>query len=84
MSARFDPAVGAAAAVVEHLPAGLPTTVSFRLLKAPRCTPVSGRDPAVAAKVSEMLLRIERDGNAIHGLLKCNGKLHIARRDEGF
>lgn len=52
----------APAVASEHRPAGLPADVALRLVKAPRCAPVSGRDPAVVQKVSEMLLRIERDG----------------------
>ena len=46
----------------DGLPAGLPADVDVRLVKAPHRLPASGRDPAVAAKVSEMLLRIEREG----------------------
>jgi len=45
-----------------HHPAGLPTDVTLRFVKAPGLAPASGRDPAVAEKVSEMLLRIEREG----------------------
>ncbi len=44
------------------LPAGLPRDVELRLIKAPLASPVARRDPAVSAKVSEMLLRIEREG----------------------
>jgi len=43
-------------------PAGIPGDVELRLVKAPRCSPAPARDEAVSAKVSEMLLRIERDG----------------------
>jgi sulfopropanediol 3-dehydrogenase len=43
-------------------PAGLPTDVDLRLLKAPLREPAATRDPEVAATVSEMLLRIEREG----------------------
>jgi sulfopropanediol 3-dehydrogenase len=43
-------------------PAGLPGDVELRLVKAPREAPTSGRDEAVRATVSEMLLRIEREG----------------------
>ena len=43
-------------------PAGLPSDVELRLVKPPLRPPAAGRDPAVAAKVSEMLLRIEREG----------------------
>ncbi|MBJ7603259.1 MAG: histidinol dehydrogenase [Candidatus Dormibacteraeota bacterium] len=44
------------------LPAGLPRDVELRLIKAPLASPAPGRDPAVSAKVSEMLLRVEREG----------------------
>jgi sulfopropanediol 3-dehydrogenase len=44
------------------LPAGLPPGLDFRLLKAPEVAPSSARDEAVVARVSEMLLRIERQG----------------------
>jgi sulfopropanediol 3-dehydrogenase len=43
-------------------PAGLPADVDVALVKAPRCSPAPARDPQVAARVSEMLLRIEREG----------------------
>src|ERR1700676_2557377 len=43
-------------------PAGLPTDLSMRLIKAPRQSPAPARDPAIAPRVSEMLLRIEREG----------------------
>jgi hypothetical protein len=42
------------------LPAGLPRDVELKLIKAPLQQPPQGRDPAVAAKVTEILLRIER------------------------
>lgn len=43
-------------------PAGLPAHLSYTLLKAPQQPPASTRDDAVVARVSEMLLRIERHG----------------------
>lgn len=43
-------------------PAGLPTDVDLHLIKAPLSPPASGRDAAVVSVVSEMLLRIEREG----------------------
>ena len=43
-------------------PAGLPADLPATLVKAPRVAPVAPRDDAVAARVSEMLLRIEREG----------------------
>lgn len=48
----------------EHtaVPAGLPTDVPVELVKAPRRAPAASRDEAVATRVSEMLLRIEREG----------------------
>lgn len=44
------------------LPAGLPRDVSFKLAKAPRQPPAPTRDQSVVRTVSEMLLRIEREG----------------------
>jgi sulfopropanediol 3-dehydrogenase len=44
------------------VPAGLPGDVPYRLIKAPRHAPASGRDPQVVETVSAMLLRIEREG----------------------
>jgi sulfopropanediol 3-dehydrogenase len=44
------------------IPAGLPRDLSFTLLKAPSETPAPARDEAIAARVSEMLLRVEREG----------------------
>lgn len=43
-------------------PAGLPADLGFRLVKPPRQAPSPARDETVAARVSEMLLRIEREG----------------------
>lgn len=43
-------------------PAGIPSDAGFTLIKAPRRPPAPARDEAVAARVSEMLLRIERHG----------------------
>jgi sulfopropanediol 3-dehydrogenase len=47
---------------MSHVPAGMPRDVDLRLVKAPLSAPPSGRDPEVAFRVSEMLLRIEREG----------------------
>jgi sulfopropanediol 3-dehydrogenase len=47
---------------MSHVPAGMPQDVDLRLVKAPLSAPPSGRDPEVASRVSEMLLRIEREG----------------------
>jgi sulfopropanediol 3-dehydrogenase len=55
MSAPSPPAAGI-------VPAGVPADVPFRLVKAPRHAPASGRDPQVVETVSTMLLRIEREG----------------------
>ena len=44
------------------LPAGVPADVDLRLIKAPRLDPAPPRDEAIAARVSEMLSRIERGG----------------------
>jgi sulfopropanediol 3-dehydrogenase len=44
------------------LPAGLPADLGVRFVKAPASPPAGARDDAVAARVSEMLLRIDRDG----------------------
>ena len=46
----------------EPRPTGLPPGLDLTLVKAPAQPPAPSRDPAVAARVSEMLLRIERDG----------------------
>lgn len=43
-------------------PAGLPADVPVQFVKAPQRAAAPGRDPAVAEKVSEMLLAIEREG----------------------
>jgi sulfopropanediol 3-dehydrogenase len=43
-------------------PAGLPADLPATFVKAPRAAPAPARDQAVAARVSEMLLRIEREG----------------------
>jgi sulfopropanediol 3-dehydrogenase len=45
-----------------RLPQGVPPEVNVRLVKAPASDPPERRDEAIAARVSEMLLRIERDG----------------------
>lgn len=45
-----------------YVPAGLPEGLELRLVKAPAVAPKSGRDPAVVARVSEMLLEIEQRG----------------------
>src|SRR5579875_2433635 len=45
-----------------RLPAGVPADLELRLIKEPRVDPVAPRDEAVASRVSEMLLRIERGG----------------------
>ncbi|HET9094282.1 MAG TPA: histidinol dehydrogenase [Solirubrobacteraceae bacterium] len=44
------------------LPLGIPAGLDLTLVKAPREAPGKAYDPAVAERVSEMLLRIERDG----------------------
>jgi sulfopropanediol 3-dehydrogenase len=44
------------------LPAGLPSDVLVELVKPPRVEPAAKRNERVAATVSEMLLRIEREG----------------------
>ena len=44
------------------LPAGFPADLAAHFVKAPRQNPAKARDEAVADRVSEMLLRIERDG----------------------
>ena len=44
------------------LPAGLPDGLDMILVKAPRRPPAPHRDEAIAATVSEILLRVERDG----------------------
>ena len=44
------------------VPAGVPADVPMDIVKRPGVHPVSSRDEAVAARVSEMLLRIEREG----------------------
>ena len=44
------------------LPAGLPTGLDVVVVKAPARPPAPARDEAVAARVSEMLSRIEREG----------------------
>ena len=51
-----------ARSVRSPVPAGVPADVAFELVKAPGVVPVSGRDEAVTSRVSEMLLRIEREG----------------------
>src|SRR5580692_11814352 len=56
------PVSDASAATGSSLPAGLPGDVAVRLLKAPRLDPPPQRDDLVSARVSEMLLRIEREG----------------------
>ena len=56
-----DGAKSTKVAEMTEWPAGLPRDVDLQLIKAPGLPPPS-RDPAVAAKVSEMLLRIEREG----------------------
>jgi sulfopropanediol 3-dehydrogenase len=43
-------------------PAGLPADLPATLVKAPRAAPSPARDEAVSARVSEMLLAIEREG----------------------
>src|ERR1700678_1980586 len=43
-------------------PAGLFADLPATFVKAPRAAPAPARDEAVAARVSEMLLRIEREG----------------------
>jgi len=43
-------------------PAGLPADLPATFVKGPRAAPAPARDEAVAALVSEMLLRIEREG----------------------
>ena len=45
-----------------RVPAGLPAELDFTLIKSPSAAPAGVRDEAVAARVSEMLLRIERQG----------------------
>lgn len=45
-----------------RLPAGVPPDLDLRLVKEPRVDPAPRRDEAVASRVSEMLLRIEREG----------------------
>jgi sulfopropanediol 3-dehydrogenase len=49
-------------AVSPPLPAGVPADVEVRLVKRPRREPAPARDEAIAARVSEMLLGIEREG----------------------
>lgn len=44
------------------LPAGVPADLDITLVKAPRQPPAKAYDEAVAQRVSEMLLRIEREG----------------------
>ena len=44
------------------VPAGVPRDVPMDLPKRPGVAPVSSRDESVVARVSEMLLRIEREG----------------------
>ncbi len=44
------------------LPAGVPTNLDLILVKAPAQAPAASYDEAVAQRVSEMLLRIEREG----------------------
>jgi sulfopropanediol 3-dehydrogenase len=43
-------------------PAGLPGDLNCKLVKAPHQPPAPARDDQVAARVSEMLIRIEREG----------------------
>lgn len=45
-----------------HRPAGLPADLAVEFAKAPNAAPAPSRDDAISARVSEMLLRIERQG----------------------
>ncbi len=51
-----------AGTITPPLPAGVPPELELRLVKGPRLDPAPPRDEAIAARVSEMLIRIEHGG----------------------